>query len=158
MEIRLIIFLAFTSLTLIFNSFVIWYAYKAYTKASTIVTSTIRDIGTSDGAQAWVKALEVASMHAVSVTQNAKADLIQLDPIVARVQESYEFKLAEIDVHVEKAISKVLYHTEAFQNAVEGPTRKLAATLAGVSEVVQYFSGERQTDQSESDATSTPKP
>ena len=112
METQIVIFLAFTSVTLIFNAFVIWFAYKAFTKASTIVTETIRDVQKSDSAKAWLKGMEVASSSAVSVTETARMQLVHVDPVFARAQAKYEFKLAEIDIQLEKAFDTILEHTE----------------------------------------------
>jgi hypothetical protein len=156
MEIQLAILLAFTSLTLIFNSVVIWFAYKAFVKASTAVTETIRDIETSKNAQAWLKALEVASSHAASVSNSVKEDLAHIDPMLARAHARYEFKLAEIDVQLEKAFSTVLQQTEKLERALVQPAHRIGATFSGIREVAQLFSGEPERPRSADDATSTP--
>jgi len=156
MEIQLAILLAFTSLTLIFNSVVIWFAYKAFVKASTRVTDTIRDIQTSENARGWLKALEVASAHAASVSTGVKQDLVHIDPILARAHAKYEFKLAEIDVQLDKAFSAVLNQTAKMERAVVQPAHRIGATFAGLREVVQLFSVEPEPAQSADDASSTP--
>lgn len=158
MEAKIIIFLAFTSVTLIFNAFVIWYAYKAFTKASTLVTDTVRDMETSDSAKAWISALEVAAANAVTVTEATRKELVNVDPVIARAQAKYEFKLAEIDVQLEKAFTTVLQKTERAQRAIVGPANKIGATVSGVKEVVQFLSGELGRVQTADDASSRPKP
>jgi hypothetical protein len=158
METQIAIFLAFTSVTLIFNAFVIWYAYKAFTKASTMVTNTIRDVQKSDSARAWLKGMEVASSSAVSVTETARAQLVHVDPVFARAQAKYEFKLAEIDIQLEKAFDTILQHTEKAQRALVKPANRIGATIAGVREVVDFLSGESDRSQNADDASSTQKP
>lgn len=158
MEIQLAILLAFTSLTLIFNSAVIWFAYKAFVKASTAVTDTIRDIETSKNAMGWLKALEVTSANAASVSNSVKDDLLHLDPVIARAQAKYEFKLAEVDVQLEKAFSTVLHHTEKMERALVEPAHRVGATLSGIREVAQLFTGEPGPVQTADDASSTQSP
>ena len=154
MGIQLAILLAFTSLALIFNSVVIWFAYKAFVKASTRVTETIRDVETSQNARAWLRALEVASAHAASISNTVKEDLAHIDPVLARAHAGYEFKLAEIDVQLEKAFSTVLSQTEKLERALVQPAHRIGATLSGFREVAQMFSGD--SDQNADDASSTP--
>jgi hypothetical protein len=158
METKIIIFLAFTSVTLIFNALVIWYAYKAFAKASTVVTDTIRDMETSDSAKAWVNALEVAATNAVTVSEAVRAELVHVDPVIARAQAKYEFKLAEIDIQLEKAFAAVLQKTERAQRAVVEPANKIGAAVSGVREVIQFLGGELGGAQTADDASSTQKP
>ena len=157
METQIIIFLAFTSVTLIFNSVIIWYAYKAYANGTTAVTKTILEAQTSESTRAWLKTMESASTHAVSLTDAAKTELANFDPVLAYAQAKYEFKLAEIDVHVEKAIATILRKSANVQHALVRPAHRFGATLSGVREVIQYLSGELETTQTADDASSTPK-
>ena len=53
MDVQIVIFLIFTSVTLVFNSIVVWFAYKAFANITTNVTETMRGIQTSDDAKAW---------------------------------------------------------------------------------------------------------
>ena len=153
METKLVIFLMFTSVTLIFNSFVIWLAYKAFANVSTMVTDTVREAEASQDARAWLQALQSASSHAVVVTDAAKTQLANLDPVLARAQTTFGFRLAEIDAQVERTFTKIVWETEKAQRAVTRPARRVGATLSGILEVIQYLSG----DESDYDATSRPK-
>ena len=153
METKLVIFLMFTSVTLIFNSFVIWLAYKAFANVSTMVTETVREAEASQDASAWIRALEAASSHAVVVTNATKTQLLNFDPVLSRAQAKFGFRLAEIDVQVERSLARALEQTEKAQRAVTGPARRLGATLSGVQEVIHYLSG----DESDDDARSRPR-
>jgi len=80
MEVQIVIFLIFTSVTLIFNSIVIWFAYKAFANITTNVTDTMRGIQTSDDARAWLNALHSASFQAVAATGAAKEIITDFEP------------------------------------------------------------------------------
>jgi hypothetical protein len=141
--------------TLIFNAFVIWFAYKAFAKASTVVADTIRDVETSDSTKAWLKGLEVACATAVTVTEKTKTELAHIDPMLSRAQAHYEFKLAEIDIQLERSFAKILRSTEHMQRAVVGPAHRVGAVFSGINEVIQFLSGEAA--KSAGDASSTQK-
>jgi hypothetical protein len=158
MEIQIVIFLAFIFVALIFNACVIWFAYKAFARASTLVTETFREMETSDSAQAWLKGLEVASRTAVTLTEGVRAELVQVDPVLARAQAKYEFKLAEIDIQLERSFGKILRKTEQAQRTVIGPAHRVGAMFSGVREVIQFLSGEPERVQNADDASSTQTP
>jgi hypothetical protein len=97
------------------------------------------------------------STHAVSITNVAKSELANFDPVLARAQAKFEFKLAEVDIQLEKSIETVLQKTRSMEQAVVGPAHRFGATLSGVQEVIQYLSGELEPLQNDGDASSTPK-
>jgi hypothetical protein len=157
MDTKIIIFLAFTCVTLVLNSVIIWYAYKAFLNITTTVTKTISEAEASKDTRVWLKTLESASKQAVSLTGTAKTQLTNFDPVLARAHAKYEFKLAEIDAHMEKSIATVLSRTRSLENAVVGPAHRIGATLSGVHEVIQYLSGEVAAEAAQDqDKNSTP--
>ena len=142
MKAQLVIFLAFTSVAIVFNAVIIWYAYKAFFSVTFKVTETMRELQARDSMKVWLGALETASNQAVSLTDKAKTQLANFDPVLARAHSKYEFRLAQIDVHMEKGINKIREKTESLQGSLVQPAHRLGATLAGVFEVIHYFSGE----------------
>jgi hypothetical protein len=158
METKIVIFLAFTSLTLIFNACVIWFAYKAFAKASTVVADTFREMERSDSTKAWLKGLEVACSAAVTVTEKTRAELAHIDPMLSRAQAKYEFKLAEIDIQLERSFATVLRKTAHMQRVLVEPAHRIGAVISGVSEVFQFLSGEAERVGNADDASSTQKP
>lgn len=154
MEAKLVIFLAFTSFTLIFNAVVIWYAYKAFANTTFKLTQTLREAQARESTKVWLNAMASASHHAVSLTDTAKTQLANFDPVLSRAQTEYEFRLAQVDVQMEKGLNKIRSKTESFQTSLVRPAHRLGATLAGVFEVIHYFSGEHRIDEAED---STPK-
>jgi membrane-anchored protein YejM (alkaline phosphatase superfamily) len=149
----MIIFLAFTSATLLFNAVIIWYAYKAFFKVTFKVTETLQELQARESTKVWLSALETASTHAVALTDKAKTQLANFDPVLARAHSKYEFRLAQIDVQTEKAVNKIRAKTESLQNSLVQPAHRLGATLAGVFEMMNYFGGEL----SRGEANETPR-
>lgn len=143
MTARMIIFLAFTSATLLFNAIIIWYAYKAFFKVTFKVTETLEELQARDSTKVWLSALETASIQAVALTDKAKTQLANFDPVLARAHSKYEFRLAQIDIHMEKGINKIRDKTESLQTALVRPAHRLGATLAGVFEMINYFGSEQ---------------
>ena len=100
MEIRLVIFLAFTSVTLIMNTLLILFAYKAFAKFATNLTETIREFETNSTTREWVASLQSASEQAVSVTGTAKQRFVEYDSVMHDAQVRYEFALAKLDTRM----------------------------------------------------------
>jgi hypothetical protein len=152
MGVQIVIFLLFVSVTLVFNSVVIWFAYKAFANITTNVTETMRGIQTSDDAKAWLSALHSASFQAVAATGAAKELLADFEPTLARAQSKFGYRLASVDVRLERVHDRVRSRAEKVQNGIVRPAHRIGATLSGVHEALQYLS-----DQSANGATSTPK-
>jgi len=153
METRIVIFLAFTSVTLILNAFIIWFAYKAMTLASTKVADALHDLETSGDTMTWLKAMESASFQAVTVTNTVKTQLDKFDPVLARAHSKWGFRLAQVDIHMERGVATVLDKADRFQNAVSEPVHRLSATLHGIHEVIQYLSGQRSEENKAEEST-----
>jgi len=120
------------------------------------MTETIREIESSDSTRAWLKALETASSQAVILTTATKTQLNNFEPVLAQAQSKYGFRLAQLDVQMEKSLATIQKQTEKMQKALQGPAQRfsrIGATLSGVQEVIRYLSGMQSVD----DASSTPK-
>jgi hypothetical protein len=153
MEMQIVIFLAFTSVTLVINSFVIWLAYKAFSKATIKVTETIREFETSESALLWLRALEVTSAHAVSVTNVVRDQLANADPVLTQAHARFTFKLAKLDLQVERSLGRIVGTTRKVQDAISRPADRIGATLSGVREVVALFSEKQSADDASSRRT-----
>ncbi len=152
MEIQIVIFLIFTSVTLVFNSIVIWFAYKAFANITTNITETVREVQITSEMRSWMSALHSASTQAVAATASAKESVAGFEPILARAQSTFGYGLASVDVRLERIHDKVKGGAEKVQNAIVRPAHRVGATLSGVQEALVYLS-----DQSGDGATSTPK-
>lgn len=142
MGVKIVIFLIFTSVTLVFNSIVIWFAYKAFANITTKVTETMREIHANDEARGWLHALERASVQAVAATGYAKQSIVDFEPALARAQSKFGYGLATIDVRLERIHDKVSHHAARTHNAITGPAHRIGATLSGVQEVLNHLTGD----------------
>jgi hypothetical protein len=159
MTVKIVIFLIFTSVTLVFNSIVIWFAYKAFANITTKVTETMREVHANDEARGWLRALESASVQAVTVTGYAKDSIVHFEPALARAQSKFGYGLAKIDVRLERIHDKVSHHAARTHDAIVRPAHRIGATLSGVHEVLNHLSGdlnEQIAADVASDASSTP--
>lgn len=150
MDVQIVIFLTFISVTLVFNSIVIWFAYKAFASITTNVTETMRGIQTSDDAKAWMNALHSASFQAVAATGAAKEMIAGFEPKLARAQSKYGYGLASVDVRLERIHEKVRGRAEKVQNAIVGPAHRIGATMSGVHEALLHLSGDQTADDASS--------
>ena len=153
MGVQIVIFLLFVSVTLVFNSVVIWFAYKAFASITTNVTETMRGLQGSEDTRAWLNALHSASFKAVAVTGAAKEVIADFEPTLARAQSKFGYGLASVDVRLERAHDKFKSRAEKVQGAIVRPAHRIGATLSGVQEALHHLSDEQTAD----DATSTLK-
>jgi len=153
MQTKIVIFLAFTSITLIFNAVVIWLIYKAFFTASIKVTETVQEFQSSESAMVLLQALEHASSNMVTLTDSIKNRIAAVGPEIARAESQFGFKLAELDLKMERSFSKVLHATRIAEQAVARPAHRFGATMAGVQGVLNFFASQ----QNGGDATSTQK-
>lgn len=150
MEVQIIIFLAFTSVALLFNALAIWLAYKMFSGTTMKVTETVQELKMSESALLGLNALEQASSNLVQMTDEFKNELAHTDPALAGVQAKYGFKLAEMDVQIERSLGTVLRTLEKIQNAVARPANRVGATLSGICEVLSLFVDEQSDDDASS--------
>src|SRR5262245_249803 len=137
MEVRLVIFLAFTSVVLTGNALVIWFVYKAFANITTSITGNIKDFQTSGETRNWLHALESASFQAVTMTDSAKKQVAGFDATLARVQSMVGFGLAKIDVKIERACVVLTTQTAKAQEALVQPAEKIGAAIAGFQNVLE---------------------
>ena len=142
MEIQLVIFLAFTSATLVMNTILVLFAYKAFAKFTSNLTETIREFETNSATKAWVASLQSASGQAVTVTESAKHKFASADSVIGKVQSRYEFALAKADTRMAKFEKKMLESTKQVKEKVEGPAFKIAAVATGIQGLASRFGNE----------------
>jgi hypothetical protein len=135
MEIRIIVFLAFTSLTLITNALLLWFAYRAFAKVAMKATETISEAGKSAASREWVASLRVASENALSITEAVKRDLANFEPALTRAQSRYGFALSSVDTRFEKFERVMSSSLSEVNESARASASKLAAFAAGVKGV-----------------------
>ena len=132
MEIRLVIFLAFVSVTLITNTIVILLAYKALAGMTAKVTATVAELRSGSETRELIDSLNLAAKRAASVTESAKAKMAEFDPALGRVQENYHRSLAAADSKLQKAAENIDITAQNVRDLVAKPVFAAASFSAGV--------------------------
>ena len=95
MEIRITIFLFFASVTIITNTLLILFAYKAFANITAKVTETVAEFEKSGETREWIDSLRIAAEQAAAVSEVTKQKLAEFEPVISRAQENYSRTLAE---------------------------------------------------------------
>ena len=140
MEARLVIFLAFTSVALTANTLVIWFAYKAFANLTTKITEGMREISTNETTRTWMHSLDVAAAQAVAVTQSARAQIEDFEPVLAHAQDVYGYGLAKVDRKFETLCNKATEQVVKAQRAILGPAEKIGLVASGVKTLLSFKS------------------
>jgi hypothetical protein len=132
MEIRIVLFLAFVSVTLITNTLVLLFAYKAFAGLTSKLTRTVSDFGKSSEARKWIDSMHVAAERAVTITESTKIKIAEFDPVLIRTQEKHALILADADARLEKTASDIDGAALTIRNAVAKPAFAVVSFTAGV--------------------------
>ena len=136
MEIRLVIFLAFASVTVITNSVLIVFAYKAFANLTSKVTATVSEFEKSSETRAWIDSLQVAGQQAVTVTEATKQAIADFTPIISRAHETYRGTLVEVDSKLEKVAEEVSAGAAKMRDVVAKPAFSVMAFAAGLTKIL----------------------
>jgi hypothetical protein len=137
MEIQLVIFLAFTSVTLSANTVVVWLAYRAFANMTSRVTEGLHEVCSTSEARSFLESLEIASSQAAAMTGVAKRQIEELDPILARAQDVYTDGLARIDTKLGAACTTIAKNVESAQDSILRPATRVGMFAAGIQSVVK---------------------
>src|SRR5262245_33069977 len=107
MEIRIVIFLAFVSVSVILSTAIIFGIYKAFAGLTSKVTAATSDIRPSDETREMIESLQSAAAQAAATTETTKVKMKEFDPVLQRAQENYRLKLVEVDAKLEKAADNI---------------------------------------------------
>src|SRR5262249_20860709 len=136
MEIRIVIFLAFVSVTLITNTLLILFAYKALAGMTSKVTSTIAELGKNSETRELIDSLYSAAENAASVTESAKLKVAGFTTVLGRVQENYRRGLDSADSKLERVAENVDNASQKVKDVVAKPAFAVASFSAGFIKVL----------------------
>src|SRR5262245_6854865 len=136
MEIRIFIFLALTSVTVMANTMAILCAYKIFANLTTRVMETASDIRKNTDTREWIKSMQNAAERAVAITHSTKQKFAQFDPAFGRVHEKYRYTLVKIDSKLDEAAEKINSTTRDVRDIVAKPAFAVATFAAGVTKVI----------------------
>jgi len=135
METQLVIFLAFTSVTVVTNTLLIVFAYRAFANVTTKVTEAVREFETSYTTKSWIGSLVSASESALELSDVAKDKVQAFDPVLERTQDRYGYLLAKTDKKLQDFSDELTKNSERLRDSVETPARHMATFAAGLRAV-----------------------
>jgi hypothetical protein len=138
MEMQLVIFLAFTSVTVVANAMLIWFAYKGFAGMVMRVSQTVTEFRRNDDTVALAESLMLAADHARQATEIAKVRLTEFGPVLDRARHNWSFSLAKIDARCEEIEETVACTGLKVRDAVAKPAYTIAAISSGVQTVLEY--------------------
>jgi hypothetical protein len=137
MEIRIVIFLAFVSVTLITNTLVIILAYRALAGMTKRITETVAELGSGSETRELINSLQAAAQRAASITESAKVKMAEFDPALSRAHENYQRSLAAADLKLQKAAENINATAQNVRNIVAKPVFAAASFSAGIIKVLR---------------------
>jgi hypothetical protein len=132
MDTRIVIFLAFVSVTLITNALLLWFVYKGFAGFTLKIVEAARELETRGTTREWLGSLQHASEEAIILTEAAKRRIVEYDARLKRTQSHYGYTLAKIDTRSEKLEAKVSARLCELTGKVQGSAWKIAALVAGM--------------------------
>src|SRR5215471_15519249 len=136
MEIRIVIFLAFVSVTLITNTLLILFAYRALAGMTSKVTATVAELGKSSETRELIQSLHAAAEQAASVTESAKLKFAGFTTVLSHVQENYGRTLDAADERLEQIAGNVDSASQKVRDVVAKPAFTVASFSAGFIRVL----------------------
>jgi hypothetical protein len=98
----MIIFLSATSLALVINAAIAWFAYKALSNMTTRVSESTNSLRRSGFTREWIRTLESASIRAAEVSTEARAEIVNFEPTLIQAEQKLAYSLAKIDKSCER--------------------------------------------------------
>ena len=141
MEIRIVIFLAFTSVTVIANTLAILVAYRLFSKAASRMTETMSEFQKSSETREWISSMHAAAERAKVITEATKVKFAEFDPVLSRAQENYRRTLVTLDSKCDQAAEKINTAARGVRDVVAKPAFSVATLAAGVAKVLEGVDG-----------------
>ena len=144
MELRIVIFLALISVTLITNTLLIWMAYKAFAEATSKVTETVSQLGTSRETKEWIAMMQSASEQAVSVTEEARTKIAEFEPVLESMRQQHHQTMAKVDSTLQNLENEIAANTRKMRDVVAKPAFSILGFAATVSQYLQSLADEKE--------------
>jgi hypothetical protein len=141
MEIRLVIFLAFVSVTVVANTLAILIMYRLFARLTSRVTETMAEVQQNSEAREWINSMRVAAERAAVITEATKVKFAEFDPVLTRAQENYRRTLVTIDSKLDHAAEKINTTARGVRDIVAKPAFSVATFAAGISKVMESVDG-----------------
>ena len=139
MEIRIVIFLAFVSVTVVTNTLLLLFAYKLFSNVTSRVTETVAEFSKMGETREWIDSLQVAAEQAAQITEATKLKMEEFDPVLSRAQENYRRTLSAIDSKLETFAGSVDTTAQTIRDVVAKPAFAVVTFAAGITKVLEEF-------------------
>ncbi|HEY2381442.1 MAG TPA: hypothetical protein VGK48_09725 [Terriglobia bacterium] len=137
MEVRILVFLFFTCATVVTNTCLILFACKAFSGLTSKVDATVSAFEKNSEMREWLDSMQTASAQAIVVTQATKDRMAELEPALARAEESFNRSLAQVDSKLEEVADQITTNAERVQETVVKPAISAAAFAAGLTKAFE---------------------
>ena len=137
MEIRIVVFLAFACATVITNTILIFFAYKAVAGMTNKVNATVEEFEKNSETKQWLDSLRLTAEQAATVTQATKERMAEFEPTMARAQEKYTRSLVKADETLDEVATEINKNAEKMRDAVAKPATSVMAFASGLSKVLE---------------------
>jgi hypothetical protein len=137
MEIRIVIFLAFVSVTVITNTLLMIFAYRAFSGATSKLARTVSELRTSGETRELVDSLQLAAQRAAVFTESAKLKIAGFEPVLDRTVESYRRTLSVVDSKFEKVADNINTTAKKVRDGIARPTLAAASVAAGLTKAFE---------------------
>jgi hypothetical protein len=146
METQLVIFLAFTSVTVITNTLLMLFVYRAIGRVTNKVTRSIREFEKDAATRAWITELLSVSENAVTVTSDVRHRIQDLDPVLIRTRDKLGYMLAKIDKNAEDLAEDLAETTTRMRDSIARPAFNISAFAAGLHGVLGVIQRNEEED------------
>jgi hypothetical protein len=136
MEVRLVVFLAFASVTVVANTVAILLAYRLFSRMTTRVTQTVAEVQRNTATREWINSLQVAAERAAVVTQVTKVKFAEFEPILQKAQVNYRQSLVTIDSKLETTAERITKAARDVRDTISKPAFAIATFAAGLAHVI----------------------
>jgi predicted ATPase with chaperone activity len=118
------------------NTALIFVVYKAFSGLSMKVTATVSELEKTAELRQFLGSLHAASEQAVKVTQSTKERIAEFEPVISKVQETYNRSIAQVDSTLEKVAAQIDSSAEKVRDTVAKPAFSVMAFAAGLTKVM----------------------
>src|SRR5262245_57720937 len=129
---QLVIFLGFVSISVISNTLILIFAFRAFSGLTSKVTATASEFSKGGKTRQLIDSLRVSAGHAVTLTESAKTGVAEFEPVLRRIQEDYRRTLSNADAKLEKVASDIDVAAEKVRDTVAKPAFAVVSFAEGV--------------------------
>jgi hypothetical protein len=136
---QIVIFIALTGFTVIFNTILIWLVYKGFATTAMKLTTSVAEFESNRATREWLRSMLSASERAVTMTELAQRKMAEFDPSLEDLQARCGFVLAQIDTRVERVTTGVSDNVTRVRDAIVKPAEQFGEVASGVASALGFF-------------------